>query len=284
MDPKAFMTMQKKRSRTFDGFSGLRIHDTRQEHAALGLDGLRALALGKARALVDASVETIWTTRCIICDKPGTLLCQRCQLDLPYIDRWLACPRCGSPNGLHQCVDCNGYSLSEIGRSAPPFIRCVSAIEHRGIARAIATGYKDAGERRLAATMAQLMANCMPRSWSDMGASIAYVPADRRARLRRGFDHMERVARELSGITGMPCVNPLQKLSVTDQRGLGRAQRFANMAHAVRPAAAAHEPTPERIVLIDDVYTTGATLFAASDALLAAGAREVRCVTFARVT
>lgn len=232
--------------------------------------------------LADASAEAIWPTRCIVCDKPGYLLCPRCTLCLPYIDRYLACPRCGSPHGRNQCVDCNGYSLGEVGRTAPPFERCVSAIEHRGHARSIVVGYKDAGERRLAGIIARMLADAMPLSWLQADSAITYVPADRKSRRRRGFDHMELVAHELADIAGMPCVLPIEKLVVADQRGLGRTERFENMSHAVRPAPGMLGRVPDRVVLIDDVYTTGATLFAATDALKEAGVHEVRCATFAR--
>lgn len=276
MDPKVDVSMQEKRRRTFDGFSGLRVP---VPDRGAGFDS-RAFAIGKLRALANASTEIIWPTRCIICDMPGYLLCPTCRLDLPYIDRLLACPRCGSPHGRNQCVDCNGYSLHEVGRSEPPFAQCVSAIEHRGYARSLIIGYKDAGERRLATVIAQMMADAIPLSWSQAGAAIAYVPADRRARRRRGFDHMALIAHELTRILELPCIRPIEKLSVADQRGLGRTQRFRNMANAIRPSSAM--PAPTRVILVDDVYTTGATLFAATDALKRAGAREVRCATFAR--
>lgn len=277
MDPKVDMSMQEKWSRTFDGFRDFRVLVPGSAKPNPG-----TLAAASLSAIGNAMAEVIWPTRCIICDTPGYLLCPTCRLCLPYIDRYLACPRCGSPHGRMQCVDCNKYTLGEVGRNALPFAQCVSAIEHRGFARSIATGYKDAGERRLAAVIAQMIADAMPLPWSRMGASIAYVPADRRARRRRGFDHMALVAHELAGITGMPCIAPIQKLNVADQRGLGRSERFQNMAHAIRPAPGFDAPMPERVVLVDDVYTTGATLFAATDTLLHMGVREVRCATFAR--
>ena len=244
---------------------------------------MRTRAAGILTTLGEAIAELVWSTRCIVCDAPGTVLCDSCRLRLPYIDRWLACPRCGSPHGATQCVSCNSYSLAEVGRSAVPFDRCVSAIEHRGIARSIITGYKDAGERRLAREIARLTFNVMPRTWMRQGACISYVPADRVARRRRGFDHMAPIAREIARLAALPCVPLLYKQSTSDQRGLTRRERFANMTGAVRMDADVGGRLPPRVILVDDVYTTGATLFAASDALRDAGVNELYCATFARV-
>lgn len=237
--------------------------------------GVRELASGMA--------EAIWTTRCIICDTPGRVLCDSCRICLPFIDRWLACPRCGSPYGRAQCVDCNTFTLAEIGRSGIPFERCVSAIEHRDAARSIVTGYKDAGERRLAGDIARMVADAIPQLWIASDALLAYVPADRLARRRRGFDHMALVAEELARMLEIPCGHLLRKTPVADQRGLSRRERFANMSGAIRAGAQAYAASGTHVILVDDVYTTGATLFAACDALHAAGIRQVHCATFARV-
>jgi predicted amidophosphoribosyltransferase len=72
----------------------------------------------------------------------------------------------------------------------------------------------------------------------------------------------------------------LDRPRTRDQRTLDRKQRFANMSDGfcARKAAAQRD-----VVLIDDVYTTGATLCAATDALLDAGAACVRCATFTHV-
>ena len=230
-----------------------------------------------------ALVETVWTTRCIICDRPGSVLCETCRLRLPYLDRWLACPRCGSPHGRGVCVSCNTFSLAEVGRINVPFDRCISAIEHRGMARSIVTGYKDAGERRLARVMARIIADAMPDSWTSRSTAITYVPADRKALRRRGFDHMAPIARELAQIASMPCIPLLEKLPASDQRGLTRRERFANTAGTIRANRKAVASAPGTAIIVDDVYTTGATLFAASDALRSAGVRCVYCATFARV-
>lgn len=81
-------------------------------------------------------------------------------------------------------------------------------------------------------------------------------------------------------VIGRPVIPLLSPPRARDQRALSRRARMGNMEHAVSvlPGASA----PESILLIDDVCTTGATLFAACDAIREAGGRSVHCLTFAR--
>lgn len=59
--------------------------------------------------------ELLWPTRCVLCDVPGTLLCDECRLELPYIDPLLACPFCGQAHGKFACVDCNSFIVKHRG-------------------------------------------------------------------------------------------------------------------------------------------------------------------------
>lgn len=59
--------------------------------------------------------ELLWPTRCVLCDVPGTLLCDECRLELPYIDPLLACLLCGQAHGKFACVDCNSFIVKHRG-------------------------------------------------------------------------------------------------------------------------------------------------------------------------
>ncbi|MGB4442099.1 MAG: phosphoribosyltransferase family protein, partial [Coriobacteriia bacterium] len=115
---------------------------------------------------------------------------------------------------------------------------------------------------------------------------LAPAPASPAAVRRRGFDHAEDITRSLAALTGNPAVCLLRATATADQRALGRDERFANRAGAFRLAEprglSARVGMPERIVLIDDVFTTGATLDAAARVLREAGAAEVRVLAVAR--
>ena len=125
------------------------------------------------------------------------------------------------------------------------------------------------------------------QDWTQWADALVYVPASPEALLRRGFDHMERVAEIVSRRTGMALVHALASCKgARDQRELGRGERLANRSGSFSLAAGVISDAgklPRRIVLIDDVFTTGATLSAAAHVLLDGGAHKVRAVTCCRV-
>jgi predicted amidophosphoribosyltransferase len=110
-------------------------------------------------------------------------------------------------------------------------------------------------------------------------AALTFVPPDEERRLKRGFHPSERLARGLGRRWGLPVARILRRTGPSRrQRGLTLVQRRRNVRAAFRPIAAA----PRTVVLVDDVYTSGATAAAAASALRKAGARRVDVVTFAR--
>lgn len=248
-------------------------------------------------------METISPTRCVVCDDPGDVLCASCAASLPFIDLALACPRCGAPYGRMLCTECP-MPGSEAALLHPeeafPFARARSALSFEGGARKIVRTYKDGDELRLDAVIASLMCaairgrhanphgthwtgTSVPFDWSRWADALAFVPASPEALLRRDFDHMQRVATLCATRLGLPLVNALASgKGALDQRDLNRGERLANRSgsFSLREDAPA---LPPRIILIDDVFTTGATVSAAARVLLGGGAREVRVCTCCRV-
>ena len=109
--------------------------------------------------------------------------------------------------------------------------------------------------------------------------ALTFVPADRERTRERGHRPAEQLTRELGARWELPVQGYLRRARrVERQRGLSLAERRAN----VRGAFAAAAPVPPRVCLIDDVYTSGATVAAAASALRRGGARRVDVVTFAR--
>ncbi len=108
------------------------------------------------------------------------------------------------------------------------------------------------------------------------------VPLHWTRRVARGFDQSERIATPLGARLGVPVVPALRRKRPTRaQARLGRAARQTNLGGAFR-VVRAPEIAGRRVLLVDDVATTGATLRAASAALYDAGADEVAAVTVAR--
>ena len=231
------------------------------------------------RLAAEVVAETLWPTRCVLCDAPGSVLCEPCAAQLPYLDWWNACHRCGSAYGRIQCDLCNPVMLERIGRKALPFSSCACAMSFSDESGTIVRAYKDQGERRLASVMAALMARVIVPEWRfDV---LTYIPATKAAVRYRGFDHAELLANEVAARVGVPCAGLLARPKALDQRALTGRQRIANLNgrfHALDSA-----PSGVRLLLVDDVFTTGATMCAASDALINAGADCVYGLVFARV-
>ena len=199
----------------------------------------------------------------------------------PYLDWWRACPRCGAPFGRVQCSECNPVTMAALDRHELPFDACASAVVYNDATARIVRAWKDAGERRLVETLADLMASVTAPSWRAERPTIVPVPATAAALRRRGFDHGADLARALAERLSLDEIPLLARPRSFDQRSLARSGRIKNMENRFKPLPGARAPAS--VLIVDDVYTTGATLFAASEAARAAGARQVRCVTFARV-
>ena len=138
------------------------------------------------------------------------------------------------------------------------------------------TAWKERGQRTLAREAAAVVCERIARPHAQ---GLAFVPADPGRRFARGHHPAERLAVELARAWELPCLAVLVRdRPAPPQRGLPRAERRRNVEGAFRATAA----VPRRLVLVDDVYTTGATASAAASALRRAGAREVDVVTFAR--
>jgi ComF family protein len=119
---------------------------------------------------------------------------------------------------------------------------------------------------------------------ADFGNVTGLVPVPLHAsRLHeRGFNQAELLARELSGITNIP-VKPMlvRHMKTAQQARLTRAERLENVRQAFAIAADWVPMPAEHLVLVDDVATTGATLHACVDVLLAAGVAQVSTLTLA---
>ena len=241
--------------------------------------GESAEARGALLAIVG---ELLSPTRCASCERPGEPVCGECLRKMTRIDPAHACPLCGAPFGELVCTECRG--------EATAVDRCLAAAVFEGPPARIVRAYKDGGERRLAVEIARLMiaaARDAERSAPDRYAgllsdadALAFVPVTAEAYRRRGFDHMEAVAREASRACGAPVVDALLKHGSADQREFSREERLASSLDVYEVV---EDVRGARLLLLDDVITTGATVGAAAAALKRAGARRVDALAFARV-
>ena len=220
--------------------------------------------------LTEALAELFFPTRCAGCEMPGALLCDRCRADLPRIDSTGACPRCGAPFGYLVCTEC--WSREWAFEAA----LAVGSLE-APLARTVVL-HKDAGERRLGQLLGALAAEQVSGVWPGWAECVVYVPATTAALRRRGFDHGRAIALSLGAELGVPVVDALHRTAARDQRRLGRVERESNAAGTFLSVGS----VSGRVLLSDDVFTTGSTLDAAAAVLLQSGAGAVRVCAVAR--
>ena len=232
------------------------------------------------------ALELLSPTRCVACERPGSLVCDACSARIKTIDPVFACLRCGAPFGSLLCTECQSES-SQDDRGAN---NCLAACVFEGVPARIVRAYKDGGERRLAAWIARALfaAACraqeaVPKRMDAFALdvdAVVFVPATPAAYRRRGFDHMEAVACEFADLIGIPVLDALAKQDAYDQRKLDRGGRLANAEDAY---SVVESVAGMRLLLIDDVITTGATMSSCAEVLKRAGAVKIDCLAFARV-
>jgi predicted amidophosphoribosyltransferase len=214
-------------------------------------------------------LDLLLPLRCVVCGDPPRAVCERCLGRL----RRLAgphCERCGAPTAwpVPRCNECQSRRLA--------FASARAAVAYDIGAKALVSAWKERGLRGLAGDAGALVAEVVPR---PSAYTITFVPPDADRALERGHHPAEMLARELERHWQLPTLPLLERARRgRRQRGLGLADRRSNVRGAFRAVARA----PSRLVLVDDVYTSGATAAAAASALRQAGARRVDVITFAR--
>lgn len=153
-----------------------------------------------------------------------------------------------------------------------------AAVEHAGPARALVVALKFRGAVGLADSIGAEIARQAPPSLLS-GAVLVPVPADPWRRRRRGLDHALLLATAVARRRATPVALGLRRTGPAPRQA-GQSRRVRTVQGRI-DVEAVIEPPPI-CVLVDDVYTTGATLDACARALLEAGAISVRAMTYAR--
>ena len=196
-------------------------------------------------------------------------LCARCATSLTRLAPPV-CERCGSPGPwpVRRCGECAGRRLS--------FVSARAAILYDAKARAFVRAWKEHGRRRLARNAAAVVAEVIP---PVSAAALVPVPGDPERAWHRGDVPARALAREIASLWDCSVLEILARTrTLRRQRGLSLDERRRN----VRGSVGARAEAPREVCVVDDVYTSGATVDACARACRSAGARVVHVVTFAR--
>jgi ComF family protein len=226
-----------------------------------------AAALASTREFL---IDLVYPKRCAGCGRRGTWLCARCEdaIEL-FTPPW--CTRCGVPLDRYECRCADLAASLQRVRSIGPY---------EGWLRGAVVQCKYHGEWARTAQLGRLLATVI----ADLLPCDALVPVPLHpTRMRqRGFNQSLLLAQHAGQALSVPVADHLFRSRRTEaQVHLAAAERARNVhgAFSVKPGPSLDGAS---FILIDDVFTTGATLAACADVLLAAGARWVAAGTVAR--
>ena len=202
----------------------------------------------------------LFPPKCVLCGKvleSNELdLCRKCRVDAP------------------ECT-AKGTKL--------PFVDSWLAVWHyEGLVRRSLLRYKFYGKRHYALSYGRLLAMKLQREREDAFDLITWVPISRWRKLRRGYDQVELLAQGVCAELGTEPVQCLKKIRHNRaQSGIvGQAHRRANVL-GVYDVVDKERFQGKRVLLLDDIITTGATVSECARVLLTAGAKEVHCAAMA---
>jgi ComF family protein len=206
-------------------------------------------------------------------------VCPSCLEDPPWFEAGTFCARCRTPFLNDAPLDEDGLCrICRAGATEFEAAYCYGAYE--GKLRDLIHLFKYQGIRPLEKPLGRWMARAVPRELK--ADAVVPVPMHWFKRLQRGFNQSELLARAVSRHTGLPLLAALRRTKRTPpQASLRRSERRRNMTTAFSTSAEA-PVSGLRLLLIDDVMTTGATVNACARTLKRAGAAHVSVLTLAR--
>jgi ComF family protein len=215
-------------------------------------------------------LDALFPMRCAGCGRGASPFCPECVRAVVVLSPpW--CRRCGAPSARSPswCRDCPPPPVA-LSRSPFGFVGPVRRAVHR---------LKFGGWRPVADALATGMVEVWQEAPWGLPDAVTWVPLSRRRLATRGYDQAKALASAVAPRLGVPRVRLLRRVGdAGPQARRGGAER----RQAMRGVFAARGGVSGRILLVDDVLTTGATAGACAEALREAGATDVALLTAAR--
>ena len=259
-----------------------------------------ALPCRSFQALVDGALQTLWPAACAACDRPvadEVLFCAPCNLSINPLCG--VCAGCALPMFQVARTEGDGARRCRTCRRVPfPFVGATGGFEYGEALAEALMRMKHGGRRYLARRLARLLvqplAEALWRGRFRPSDAVVAVPLHAHKLRRRGFNQALELARwALVGLSRAPSLHPVDGLPRLERHLLHRTRATRELGHA-GPAARLAEVAGaflvsdtarvrgRRVLLIDDVFTTGATFSECAVALLQAGAASVHVLALAR--
>lgn len=225
--------------------------------------------------------DLLFPRRCPICDRPvkpfGALVCTGCEKVPEYVGE-VTCRKCGKPVRPEQeyCEDCRGQRHLYTRGAAVFTYRSISGSLYR---------FKYEGRREYASYYGREMAGRLlqeaERNGSMLPDILVPVPVSPQRFRSRGYNQAALLAREVSAGTGIPVREDIlgRRTNTQAMRNMAAGDRKKNLKKAF--FVYGNGVRLKSIMLVDDIYTTGATVDACTEVLLAAGAESVSFLTLA---
>jgi len=228
--------------------------------------------LNRSKRILSVCLDLLFPPRCVGCNRPGTFWCQQCIQGIATIYGRL-CISCGLPlKAGNLCNSCqsitNPFQIRSYAWYREPLRRALLQLKYRP-------------DRRLSDWFADRLVEIVEReSWPRM--TVLSVPLSKNKCHRRGYNQVDLVASSLARKLGLPFQpNTLRRIKDTQsQVGLSPEARKHNVQGAF--VAEYRKLQGACILLVDDLFTTGATLSACTQALMLADVEKVFAVTIAR--
>ncbi|MBR4291563.1 MAG: ComF family protein [Oscillospiraceae bacterium] len=206
--------------------------------------------------ITDRILNLLFPPKCVLCgkilEKDETDLCHSCRIDSPE------CP------GVHK-----NFSFLD---------SWVAVWYYKGYIRESLLRYKFHRARHYAPIYGRILAMRIQREYPEGFDLLTWVPISRLRKFRRGYDQVELLAEAVAQELGMRAVSTLKKIRHNRPQSAitGQAQRRANVL-GVYEVVSGQVIAGKRILLLDDIITTGTTAGECARVLLTAGAKEVHC-------